>query len=122
MQDTESLKPKLEKKLSLSKQLHLEEPAIIKEEQEAIQQTSELTVTTPVHKAADEKQIPKADKKASKKSITTETPTNTITEVHFVDYELPITLYISSNSVDKNYDFNSLHIDYTGYRTIATKN
>ena len=97
MQDTESLKPKHEKKLSLSKQLHLGEPAVVKEEQEAIQQTSELNVTTPVHKEADEKQIPKADKKASQKSITTETPTNIITEVHFVDNELPITLYLLLN-------------------------
>ena len=78
------MKPKIEKKLSLSKQLHLGEPVVIQEEQETIQQTSELNVTAPVQKAADERQNPKADKRAAKKSITTETPTNTEIEVHFV--------------------------------------
>ena len=78
------MKPEIEKKLSLSKQLHLGEPVVIHEEQEAVQQTSELKVATHAQRSADEKQIPKADKKASKKSITTETPTNIIIEVHFV--------------------------------------
>ena len=86
------MKPEIEKKLSLSKQLHLGEPVVIHEEQEAVQQTSDLKVTTPAQKAADEKQIPKADKKAAKKSITTETPTNIIIEVHFVDSTFPFNL------------------------------
>ena len=73
MQDTECLKPKTDKKQSLSKQLHLGEPVVIQEEQETIQQTSELNVTTPLQKAADERQIPKADKRAAKKSITPQT-------------------------------------------------
>ena len=86
------MKPKIEKKLSLSKQLHLGEPVVIHEEQEAVQQTSELKVATHAQRSADEKQIPKADKKASKKSITTETPTNIIIEVHFVYSILPFKL------------------------------
>ena len=87
------MKPKTDKKLSLSKQLHLGEPVVIQEEQETIQQTSELNVTAPVQKVADERQIPKADKRAAKKSITTETPTNIEIEVHFVYYKLVYITY-----------------------------
>ena len=93
MQDTEDIKPKTDKKLSLSKQLHLGEPVVIQEEQETIQQTSELNVKAPVQKAADERQIPKADKRAAKKSITTETPTNIEIEVHFVYIKLVYNTY-----------------------------
>ena len=88
LQDTDSFKPKKENKLSLSKQLHLKEPVLIHEEQETIQQTTDLNITTPIAKAADETQIPKANKIAAKKSITTDTPFNLEIEVHCVYIKL----------------------------------
>ena len=115
------MKPKIEKKLSLSKQLHLGEPVVIHEEQEAVQQTSELKVATPAQKAADEKQIPKADKIAAKKSITTETPTNIIIEVHFVYSTLAFNISYF-NVIEIDIDSNSYHINYTGYRTNGRHN
>ena len=98
LQDTDSFTPKKEKKLSLSKQLHLEEPVLVHEEQETIQQTRDLNITTPIAKAAYEKQIPKADKRAAKKSITTDTPLNLEIEVPFVHIKLAYNIYFNYNN------------------------
>ena len=54
---------------------------MLQEQQEALQHTSDFKTPAIVEKAADETQIPKADKMAIKKSILTDKPAKLEVEV-----------------------------------------
>jgi hypothetical protein len=57
------------------------EPLVLQEQQEALQHTSDFKTPTTAEKAAEETQIPKADKMATKKSILTDRPAKLEVEV-----------------------------------------